>query len=125
MKPVRIAIEYEDGTIDLCTALAAIKDLEYVMRVYCGNGAYWPFEQLQRQITRVDNPKQADSDRKAFAMAAMQGLCANPCEVTANDFIKDPTEKWNKTKRDVAAIAVEFADALLLELQRSNEKEGK
>jgi hypothetical protein len=67
-KPVRIEIEYEDGTINRCTA-----------------------------------PKRVDNDRKAFAIAAMQGLLSKDIPVPV--FVNDYTQ--------LAAKAVLCADALL------------
>jgi hypothetical protein len=92
-KPVRIEIEYEDGTINRCTKPDTVKNLEHTLRTYLS--AQWPFE--------FDNPKLADNNREAFAMAAMQGLLAKdtPVPIFANDYTQ------------LAAKAVLCADALI------------
>ena len=55
--------------------------------------------------------------REHFAAMAMQGLLANPDEVTdSNGFLP---ETFEGTTRELARRSVAFADALIAELERS------
>lgn len=48
--------------------------------------------------------------REHFAAMAMQGLCANSCD-----------DAWGMTIIDTTELAVQMADALLLELEKGGE----
>ena len=73
------------------------------------SGGYWTKRDLDDGYAEQCKPAFGLTKREMFAMAAMQGICSNPDD--------------RYTYEQLAGHAVKHADALLAELEKTNEKQ--